>query len=145
MSKIKKVFNVVDAIWTDEERSRLANREFANDDEAQKTIEDITHCVRQACHVSKQKPPTTHKYTSSSGKEILELANQIGKDYTKKVEDYIPAWNVVRGQPMKSTKVLQAVVDELTGKLRVSIAAKQAAIARNPYSRNYNRQRRTGR
>ena len=144
LSKIKKVFNVVDAIWTPQERLKLANHDFENDDEARKTIDDITHRVRQACHVFKQKQPTHHKYTSSSGKGILGLANQIGKDYTKKVEDYIPAWNV-RGQPMKSTRVLQAVVDELTENLRVAIATKAAANARNPYSRNYNKRRRTGR
>ena len=137
---------MVDAIWTPEERSKLANHEFDNDDDARKTIDDITHRVRQACHVFKQKQPTNHKYTSSSGKGILGLANQIGKDYTKKVEDYIPAWNV-RGQPRKSARILQALVDELTEKLRVAIAAKAAANTRNPYSRNYNnnKRRRTGR
>ena len=141
LSKIKKVFNVVDAIWTSEERMQLANHSYDNDEDARKAIDSITHRVRQACHVLKQKPPPTHQYSSSSGKGILGLANQIGKEYTKKIDDYIPAWNV-RDQPRKSNKTLQVVVDELTEKLRLSIQAKEAATARNPYLRPYNKRRR---
>ena len=134
-SKIKKIFNVVDALWTAEERRKLASHDFESDNDAFTLINHLTQRVRQACHVFRSPPPKEWEFTNKSGKGVQGLANQIPKDATKTLTTYIPEWDK-SGHPRKSIVTMQQFVEQKTEQLkRTILQERQLARGRQQYQR----------
>ena len=123
-SKIRKVLTFVDAIWTEEERGKLAGHTFASNIEAFTLINHLTQRVKQAVHVLRNPKPKTWKVTGSSKAGIQGLANNIPADWNKLIQDYVPQWDKPNN-PRKSASTLQAYVEAKTNELKQEIESQR--------------------
>ena len=136
-SKIKKVLQLVDALWTEEERNHVkTNGPPDGRNRAYTIFNHVTQRVKQCAHVVKDGPKRTSKFSPRSGDGILGLSNNV-KNHLGDIRAYIPKWDKPNN-PRQSLVSLQDVINGKTQQLEQRIRTQRLAASYQGNRQNSN-------
>jgi len=93
--KIQLSLQLLDAIWTKEERDKIINKKLGSDNDHIRLHKDVCNRAKEIVFVLKKTNKKKTKASNQMKDAILGLANHItqGLDINGKFTDYVPDWN----------------------------------------------------